>query len=75
MSSFSRISTIDGKGWIHGPNGAMILSPNMPVLREWAVIDWDMRYLPLTELVVDSVNVWIDGVLEGWKVGKVHLGL
>ena len=35
------------------------------VLREWAVIDWDMRSLPLTELVVDSVKIQIDGIVAG----------
>ena len=54
---------------------AVILGLAMAVLREWVVIDWDMRSIPLTELVVDSVTVQIDGIVAEWQVGKVHLGL
>ena len=62
MSSFWRISTMDGGRMgprDHGLDWTVILIPAVAILREWAVVYWNVRPLPLTDTVINSVNVWI----------------
>ena len=61
-----------GEGWDHVTTGAQeVLVPAMVVLREWALVDWNMRSLRLTDTVIDPV-MWIES-LQGGRRAKSTL--